>query len=58
VVGGEKFLLHRARTDHLDFPGSVSVIGDSVEGAESLTMPYFDPRGEFRVYRLSAAGSS
>jgi hypothetical protein len=26
---GEKFLLHRARNDHPDFPDSISVIGDT-----------------------------
>jgi hypothetical protein len=41
---GENFLLHRARNDHPDFPDSISVIGDSEEGADSLTMHYFDSR--------------
>jgi hypothetical protein len=51
---GEKFLLHRARNDHRDVPDSISVIGDTEEDADSLTMHYFDSRGVFRVYRLSA----
>src|SRR6266545_1641595 len=62
---GERFLIYRARTDHPDFPDSISVIGttdaDRVDpGAsepsattESLTMHYFDSRGVFRVYGVS-----
>ena len=34
---GEKFLLHRARNDHPDVPDSISVIGETEEGAGSLT---------------------
>jgi hypothetical protein len=63
---GERFLIHRARTDHPDFPDSISVIGlvdrDRVDGqsgkvpaadAESgLRMHYFDSRGVFRVYEV------
>jgi hypothetical protein len=52
---GEKFLVHRARAEHPDFPDSISVIGETEEGADSLTMHYFDSRGVFRIYRLSAA---
>lgn len=61
---GERFLIHRARTDHADFPDSISIIGvtdrdrvdtptgeDTATTAESrLTMHYFDSRGVFRVY--------
>lgn len=64
---GERFLIHRARTDHPDFPDSISIIGstdrdrvDKVAGADSqtssepaLTMHYFDSRGVFRVYQVS-----
>ena len=44
---GEQFLILRARTDHPDFPDSISVIGP-VE--ERLSMYYFDSRGVHRVY--------
>ena len=64
---GERFLIHRARTDHPDFPDSISIIGfterdrvDSVPGADraaaakpQLSMNYFDSRGVFRVYDAS-----
>jgi hypothetical protein len=64
---GERFLMHRARTDHPDFSDSISIIGfterdriDTVAGAEhqattkpQLTMHYFDSRGVFRVYSVS-----
>ena len=64
---GERFLIHRARTDHLDFPDSVSIIGitgrDRVENPANLDpttetesrlcMHYFDSRGVFRVYDVS-----
>src|SRR5262245_44955107 len=60
---GERFLIHRARTDHRDFPDSISIIGftdaDRVEpgarstsGGKQLTMHYFDSRGVFRVYQV------
>src|SRR5687768_10824995 len=61
---GARFLIHRARTDHPDFPDSISIIGfsdrDRVDGAPGtdpaageprLTMHYFDSRGVFRVYQ-------
>ncbi len=35
---GENFLLHRARNDHRDVSDSLSVIGDTDEGADSLTL--------------------
>jgi hypothetical protein len=60
---GERFLIHRARTDHPDFPDATSIIGhmehdrvDSADGGipasrtSSLRMHYFDSRGVFRVY--------
>src|SRR3989442_702246 len=61
---GDRFLIHRARTDHADFPDSISIIGitdrDRVENApiddpaaateSRLSMHYFDSRGVFRVY--------
>jgi hypothetical protein len=64
---GERFLIHRARTDHPDFPDSISVIGvmdrDRVESSSEkrtpaaseagLSMHYFDSRGVFRVYEVS-----
>ena len=60
---GERFLIHRARNDHPDFPDSISIIGvaehDRVEpgarkvsddaGPPPLSMHYFDSRGVFRV---------
>jgi hypothetical protein len=60
---GERFLLIRARTDHPDFPDSLSVIGqmghDRVDGGvptgadeSQLRMHYFDSRGVFRVYEV------
>jgi hypothetical protein len=62
---GERFLIHRARCDHPDFPDALSIIGvtewDRVEdGARRapaadeeksrLRMHYYDSRGVFRVY--------
>jgi hypothetical protein len=38
---GEKFLIVRARSDHPDFPDSISIIGDT----GGLRMHYFDSRG-------------
>ena len=58
---GERFLIHRARTDHPDFPDAITIIGDMerdrVEGGgdtatrtpPSVRMHYFDSRGVFRV---------
>jgi hypothetical protein len=65
---GEHFLILRARTDHPDFPDSISLIGnteqDRVDNAAGdvraqasgspLSMHYFDSRGVFRIYRTSA----
>jgi hypothetical protein len=63
---GERFLVHRARTDHPDFPDAISIIGiterDRVENASDagpaatqarVNMHYFDSRGVFRVYEVS-----
>ena len=61
---GERFLIHRARLDHADFPDSISIIGstetdrvDDMPAADPdaatephLSMHYFDSRGVFRVY--------
>lgn len=47
---GERFLLQRSRTDHPEFPDSLSVFGADEEG---LSMNYFDSRGVHRVYRVS-----
>jgi hypothetical protein len=46
---GEKFLILRARSDHPDFPDSISIIGDT----EDLRMHYFDSRGVARIYQMS-----
>ena len=51
---GEKFLINRARSDHRDFPDSISVIG-TVD--ERMAMYYFDSRGVHRVYETSVGGS-
>src|SRR5262245_30184663 len=63
---GDQFLILRARTDHPDFPDSISVIGDTgrdrvdatVDDAgavveSQLSMHYFDSRGVFRVYGVA-----
>jgi len=66
---GERFLTHRARTDHPDFPDSLSVIGrlgqDRADGGAPadadqtpLRMHYFDSRGVFRDYEASADQTS
>jgi hypothetical protein len=68
---GERFLIHRARTDHADFPDSISIIGfmseDRVEDSgkdaaiadsAELQMHYFDSRGVFRVYEAGIDDSS
>ncbi len=53
-MAGRRSLILGARNDNADFPDSISVIGQTEEGADSLTMHYFDSRGVFRVYRFSA----
>src|SRR5438034_11737544 len=64
---GERFLIHRAHTDHPDFPDSISIVGitsqDRVGNPSGhdaaattdvpLSMHYFDSRGVFRVYDVS-----
>jgi hypothetical protein len=60
---GERFLIHRARTDHRDFPDSISIIGfmgedraaagrngAAVNDDAQLQMHYYDSRGVSRVY--------
>jgi hypothetical protein len=65
---GKRFLIHRARNDHPDFPDSISIIGnierDRVSDPQSprsedapLTMQYYDSRGIFRDYEVSIEGS-
>lgn len=67
---GERFLIVRSDTDHPDFPGAISVIGNMdtdrvAEGAdaasgttenEPLRMHYFDTRGVFRVNEVEIDG--
>jgi len=48
---GKKFLILRARSDHPDFPDSISIIGDT----EGLRMHYFDSRGVDRLYEVSVS---
>ena len=48
---GERFLIHRAKNDHPDFPDSISVIG--VTEGDGLHMHYYDSRGVFRDYGAS-----
>jgi hypothetical protein len=63
---GEQFLIHRGRTDHPDFPDSISIVGitdrDRVDDAAGdqaaviespMRMHYFDSRGVFRVYDIA-----
>jgi hypothetical protein len=62
---GKRFLIHRARSDHPDFPDSISIIGymdqaraDSTgvapaASAPQMQMHYFDSRGVFRIYDVS-----
>ncbi len=64
---GERFLIHRGRTDHPDFPDAISIIGftarDRIDksanadataaGKPQLTMHHFDSRGVFRRYDAS-----
>ena len=63
---GKRFLIHRARTDHPDFPDSLSIIGltgsDRVDdrtgtvsndGGRQLRMHYYDSRGVYREFDAS-----
>jgi len=58
---GRHFVLHRATSDHPDFPNSVSMIGlmgtDRVgsepERSAGLSMHYYDSRGVFREFQVS-----
>ena len=66
-LDGERFLLHRASSDHPDFPDSISIIGmtgqDRVDPSRGdiprapadsrLRMHYYDSRGVFREYLVS-----
>jgi hypothetical protein len=47
---GGHFLIHRSRTDHPDFPDSISIVG-AFDGR--LQMHYYDSRGVHRVYDAS-----
>lgn len=61
---GERFLLHRATTDHPEFPDATSIIGltdqdrvgegadqaSSAAGPPQLKMHYYDSRGVFRAF--------
>jgi hypothetical protein len=65
---GERFLIQRSRAEHPDFPDGIMIIGftehDRVQNGQrtvdpsstkpELTMHYFDARGVFRVYDVSA----
>ena len=68
---GEQFLLIRARTDHPEFPDSLSVIGhmgqdrvgeDGAAGTGAADAPlqthYFDSRGVFRIQETSVDAST
>lgn len=61
---GEQFLIQRSRTDHPQFPGSLSIIGftdvdrkdaaaSAAPEASQLTMHYYDSRGVFRLMDAS-----
>jgi hypothetical protein len=63
---GERFLIHRFRNDHPDFPDSIAIIGSTdadrvdagastaaTSGDSRLSMHYFDSRGVFRVYDVA-----
>ena len=49
---GRQFLIQRSRSDHQDFPDSISVIGVAAD-SERLAAHYFDSRGVQRIYAMS-----
>ena len=69
---GKRFLIHRARIEHPDFPDSISIIGiteqdrvehpgqraATVDRDSRLCMHYFDSRGVFRVYEVGIDDAS
>lgn len=65
---GRRFLIHRAVTDHPDFPDAISIIGFSdhdrvdpagvVEPTGALRMHYFDSRGVYRLMEASVDAQS
>jgi hypothetical protein len=67
---GQRFLIHRARSDHPDFPDSISIIGHmeqdraatasaaSAASESPLKMFYFDSRGVSRIYDVGADDTS
>jgi hypothetical protein len=55
LLEGGKFLLHRDRVDHPEFPGSsLAVIGGADD--HDLRMHYFDSRGVVRILELTIDG--
>ena len=50
---GERFVIHRARTDHADFPDSISIIGQMERDRVDPARGTFDSRGVFREYDVS-----
>lgn len=54
LLEGERFLIQRSRTDHPDFPDSISIMGDT----DGLHMHYFDSRGVYRVYEFEISKES
>src|SRR4051812_8141975 len=68
---GERFLIVRARTDHPQFPDSMSVIGNTdhdradertgeiaADGKAPLRLHYYDSRGVYRLYDVSIDDAS
>ena len=48
LLEGERFLIFRSRTDHPDFPDSISIIGET----GGFQWHYFDSRGVHRIYEF------